>query len=797
MLETVTKEQFLELRKKRIELEYTRLNDMQRKAVLATNGPLLLLAGAGSGKTTVLINRIANLINFGAGGDSDFIPDYITDVDAALIYEYIEKRDPEIEEMVDRACAVSPAAPWSIIAITFTNKAANELKERLARKIGEDKAKDVWAATFHSACVRILRRDIEKLGFKKDFTIYDAQDAERLMKEIMSEMGMNDKILPPKAVIGEISRAKDKLITPEIYAKNTNGDFRLEQIAKLYEKYQKRLKTASALDFDDIICHTVKLLREFPDVREYYQKKFRYVLIDEYQDTNHAQYELASLLAGGHGNICVVGDDDQSIYRFRGATIENILEFENQFANARVIRLEQNYRSTGGILDVANSVIRNNLGRKTKALWTDKGTGKLPVVRKVNSEQSEAKFIVDTILDGVSRGKKYSDFAVLYRTNAQSNIVEQTLARNAIPYRVYGGHRFFDYAEVKDMLAYLWVLQNPTDTLRLKRIINVPARKIGDKLVEKVELIAERENLTMYQVIERAEEFSELGASAKHLKAFADMMARVREKIGNGTLEELYDTLVEQTGYVDALIAKADERSQTRIENIKELKSTIMEYEKGAEEPSLFGFLDEVALYTDLEQMDESGDTVTLMTIHSAKGLEFPTVFLIGVEEGIFPGYRSIGDDNEIEEERRLFYVAATRAMKSLYMTHAATRTIFGKTSCNGKSRFIEEIPVDKYDAQEEPSAFDGFGYGKTRSFADRPSVGVQSTRPAIREIPKKKETPKISLSAGDMIRHKTFGEGMVISVRPMGGDALLEIKFEGGVKRLMQNTAGQYIEKI
>jgi len=802
MLETVTREQFLELRKRRIENEYKHLNDMQRKAVLAGEGPLLLLAGAGSGKTTVLINRIANLIRFGTGGESDFIPDYITDIDAALIYEYLENPNPEIEEMVNRACAVNPPAPWQIIAITFTNKAARELKERLERAIGET-ANDVWAATFHSACVRILRRYIEKLGFNRDFTIYDMQDTERLMKEIINDEGISDKMFPPKAVLGEISRAKDSLYTPEMYASEVSGDFRREKIATLYAKYQNRLKAASAVDFDDIICHTVTLLREFPDVREHYQKQFKYVLIDEYQDTNHAQYVLASLLAGGSGNICVVGDDDQSIYRFRGATIENILEFENQFKNARVIRLEQNYRSTGGILDVANAVIKNNLGRKDKALWTDKGAGEPPVVRKVNNEQNEAKFIVDTILKEVESGKKWSDFAVLYRTNAQSNAIEQMLARNAIPYRVYGGHRFFDYAEVKDMLAYLWVLQNPADTLRLKRIINTPSRKIGEKLIEKVEALAEANNLTMYQVVERAEEFPELGASVKYLKAFSDMMNRVRAKLG-GPLEELYDTLVSETGYVDALIAKADERTETRIENVRELKSTIMEYEKGAEEPSLFGFLDEVALYTDLEQMEEGSDTVTLMTIHSAKGLEFNTVFLTGVEEGLFPSYRSIGSDAEIEEERRLFYVATTRAMRKLFLTHATSRMIFGQTNYNRASRFIEEIPHEKYRAEaEEPmiSAMDRFD-----EFTDELGARKRENRTAITPRAKtavygssmtKKEKPKFSFATGEAVRHKTFGEGIIISVRPMGGDALLEIKFEAGVKRLMQNTAGQYIEKI
>ena len=781
----------MRLRRQRIELAYQHLNPMQRQAVMTTNGPLLLLAGAGSGKTTVLINRIANLIRFGAGADSDEVPDYINDEDCDLLEEYIKAPSLDIESRVNQICALRPAAPWSILAITFTNKAARELKERLERAIGED-ANDVWASTFHSSCVRILRRDIDRLGFDKSFTIYDVADCERVIRDLLRDESLDEKMYPPKAVLSVISRAKDAMQTPEMLEREAASDFRLSKIAKIYTRYQKRLRAANALDFDDIIMHTVTILRDFSDVREYYQKKFRYVLVDEYQDTNHAQYLLAALLAGGYQNICVVGDDDQSIYRFRGATIENILDFENQYPGAKTIRLEQNYRSTGSILNIANAVIANNLGRKRKKLWTDNEEGELPSVCGTQNETMEANFIVEKMMEGYRKGKHWRDFAVLYRTNAQSNRIEQALARNGVPYRVIGGHRFFDYLEVKDMLAYLWVLHNPEDTLRLKRIINTPARKIGPKVIETVDAIAIEQGISFYEVLEKAHSFPELSRSLGAIEKFVAMMARLRAMVGTMPLEELYENLVRETGYIDALLAKTDERNQTRIENIQELKSTMMEYEKNAEEGSLGGFLDEVALFTDIEQYDADTDCAVLMTIHSAKGLEFPTVFLCGVEDGIFPSYRSIGQDAEIEEERRLFYVAVTRARERLYITHATSRTLFGQTTYNKPSRFLAEIPSECIRSEIESAL--------SRAEADRkPSYrSVVPQKPSVQTASVAPKATKLeSFSAGDHLSHKTFGTGIVVSARPMGGDVLLEIRFDSvGTKRLMQKTAGQYLTK-
>ncbi len=788
MLLNKTKEEFINLRRARIALLYQNLNEMQRKAVMTTEGPLLVLAGAGSGKTTVLINRIANLIRFGSGADSREVPEYITDEDCELVEKYIKAPSLDIEDRVDQICALKPVAPYSIIAITFTNKAAGELKERLSRAIGEA-ANDVWAATFHSACVRILRRDIDKLGFDKSFTIYDTDDSSRVMKEIIREEGLDDKMFPPKAVLGMIGRdAKDKMISPREYESMVGADFYRSKVAKLYSKYQARLKAANALDFDDIIMHTVTLLQEFPEVCEYYQRKFKHVLIDEYQDTNHAQYLLASLLAGGYKNICVVGDDDQSIYRFRGATIGNILDFEEQYEGARVIRLEQNYRSTKRILDIANAGIKNNMRRKSKTLYTNNEDGELPTVIKLQNETGEANFIVRKMVEARAAGAKWSDFAVLYRTNAQSNRIEQMFLSNNIPYRVIGGHKFFDRAEVKDMLAYMWVIHNTSDAVRLKRIINTPTRKIGDKLIETLETVASKNNLSLYDVMKSAESFSELSKSLGVISNFVNIIESLRDKVGTMPLSEFYDCVCVETGYADALIAKGDEQSKTRLENINELKSTILAYENENENPSLNGFLDEVALYTDLDQYSEEDEKATLMTIHSAKGLEFDTVFLTGVEEGLFPGERSIGNDDEIEEERRLFYVAVTRAKVNLYISYVHERMIYGQTMYKRKSRFIDEIPKGIYDEKSEVKEI-------TASFEPRVA---RAQSPKMPTYAPKVATPSASFASGDRINHKAFGDGVIVSVAPMGGDALLEIKFDNvGTKRLMQKTAGQFIKKL
>ncbi len=799
MLERYTKEEFLKLRREKIEREFSFLNDMQRKAVFKTEGPLLLLAGAGSGKTTVIINRIANIIKYGDAYNSSEIPPHITDMDCEILSEYLKSGDAALSESAENICALNPAPPWSVIAITFTNKAANELKERLARAIGE-RADDIRASTFHSACVRILRRNIERLGYTSSFTIYDSADSERVIKDVSADLGVNDKELPARAVRSIISRAKDSMMPPAAFTKESSGNARLEIVAKIYEKYQKRLKAANALDFDDIIMLTVELLSENEDILSYYQKKFKYVLVDEYQDTNHAQYLLTSLLAGGYKNICVVGGDDQSIYRFRGATIENILDFEKHFKNAETIRLEQNYRSTSNILNIANSVIKNNVGRKGKNLWTDNGDGSLPVIFKAGDEHSEAAYIADTIINARANGANFSDCAVLYRINAQSMQMENAFKRNGIPYRIIGGLRFLERMEIKDMLAYLCVIANPQDTLRLKRIINVPARKIGAKTVELVEQIAEREGVSAFDVLCRANDFAELSRSAAQITAFAGMIQRLREKAGAVTLGELYDELIEESGYVRELAQKDDIEAKTRIENIMEFKSNLIEYET-REGASLSGFLEEIALYTDIEQYDANADCVTMMTIHSAKGLEFPTVFVCGVEEGLFPGMRSMGIDAEIEEERRLFYVAATRARTNLYLTYAVSRMMFGQTRYSKMSRFLAEIP-EKY--VEMKSIEPEFGFDSNTESGNEPYFKAAPRRaPSRREmftpasVPAQTASVADAFSVGERVVHKVFREGLVVSANPVGGDVLLEIAFDsGGTKRLLYKSAAKFLER-
>ena len=811
--------EFLAMRREHIAREFDFLNDEQKRAVFKTEGPLLLLAGAGSGKTTVIINRIANIMKYGNAYNSNEIPGRITDMDVEILREYLKSKDDMLKESAESICALNPAAPWSIIAITFTNKAANELKERLERAVGEA-AKDIWAATFHSACVRILRRDIDRLGYSSSFTIYDSTDSERVIKDVLSELNIDTKAFPQRAVQTIISRAKDSMLTPERFEKDAVGNFRLEKVSEVYKKYQVRLKAANALDFDDIIMLTVRLLSDNPDVLSYYHKKFKYVLVDEYQDTNHAQYLLTALLAGGSGNICVVGDDDQSIYRFRGATIENILSFEEQFDNAETIRLERNYRSTTGILDIANSVIKNNAGRKGKNLWTDNNDGPLPIVFRAGDEKEEAAYIAEQILAAKAQGSKFSDCAVLYRTNAQSMQIERTLKFNAIQTRIVGGKGFFERAEVKDMLSYLCVISNPTDTLRLKRIINVPARKIGDKTVEAVEYIAAREGSFPYDILRRAQEFPELSRNAATLMSFASMIDELREKSTTLPLGELYDALLEKTGYVTALLAEKDGKEQTRFENVMELKSYLIEYQN-RENATLSGFLEEVSLFTDLDEYNSDDDKVTLMTVHSAKGLEFPIVFIAGLEEGIFPGLRSMDSDAEIEEERRLFYVAVTRAKQILHMTYARLRMLYGQTKYGKLSRFLSEIPEGLVEEKaSEPVFSSSFSFEGDRQTAYRERHSATShTEGSLSsgEI-KARKKPAVSafgssiaagsasassaascnLSAGDRIMHKAFKEGLVISANPVGGDVLLEIAFDSvGTKRLLFKTASKFITKL
>ncbi len=827
MLERDLELRFCQARRAAIALDFQNLNPEQRKAALCTEGPLLLLAGAGSGKTTVLIHRVANLIRYGRGADSDETPEWVTADDLAFLEDYINRPDPEKKARQERLCALEPAAPWSIIAITFTNKAAGELKERLEKMLGPT-ALDIWASTFHSACVRILRRDIEKLGFGRSFTIYDTDDSLRVIKGILKEQGLDDKMFPPRSVLGHISRAKDAMeLSGDFMARcQKDGDLRLTRIARVYQAYEKRLWEANALDFDDIILHTVRLLEAHEDVRAYYQNKFRYVLIDEYQDTNNLQYRLAALLAGKWENICVVGDDDQSIYRFRGATIENILSFEQQYKGARVIRLEQNYRSTKNILEASNAVIRNNQGRKGKELWTEHGEGDKIQLYTAMNENDEAHYVAAQVMEDFRAGRPWKDHAVLYRMNAQSNQIEQAFKRNGIPYRIIGGTRFFERAEVKDMLAYLCVINNPDDDLRLRRIINNPTRGIGAATVETAQALAEGEGVSLWKIITAAGQRPELSKAGAKLAQFTNMIESLRALAQELSLPAFYEEVMARTGYVAALEAKNDLESRSRLENVRELLTSINGYlENGPEEPSLAGFLDEIALYTDIDAHDAGEDCVVMMTMHAAKGLEFPVVFVVGTEEGIFPGVRAIGEPEEMEEERRLCYVAMTRAKEKLYMTCAAQRMLFGKTSANRPSRFVGEIPPELTEQSGRsplaPSAEDsewgysrparpvygsgvsGGGFRRTSVSGggaprqERPSrpVGIQggyTPRPAAQS------GPLPDFRKGDMLTHKAFGKGMVLSIQPMGGDALIEIAFDTvGTKKLMLKSASQHMTKL
>ena len=787
---------FLAARRKYIAAQFSNLNEMQRQAVLTTEGPLLLLAGAGSGKTTVLINRIANLIRYGSGSDSNLIPDWISQEDLDFLETLVEPVSDFDRNRADLLCSVEPAAPWSIIAITFTNKAANELKDRLDRMVGSA-AQDVWAMTFHSACCRILRRDIDRLGYTSHFTIYDQSDSERMLKDIIKDMGLDDKTFPAKYVLSAISREKDAGTTPErMLARAENvSDFRAIHIARAYKTYQQRLTENNALDFDDIIMLTVQLLQEHEDIRSYYQRKFRYVLVDEYQDTNHMQYLLTSLLAGGRENICVVGDDDQSIYRFRGATIENILNFEKQYKGSRIIRLEQNYRSTQAILNAANGVIAHNLGRKGKRLWTANGAGDPVTVYEASDEGNEANYVAGQIMSK-SKGKNFGDYAILYRTNAQSNAMEYAFKRNGIPYRIIGGTRFFDRAEVKDMLAYLCVINNRTDDLRLKRIINNPPRGLGAKTIETVERLAAASQIPIYSVVSDPYSFAPVEKAAAKLMQFTILVEELAQLLDDGmALDEFYEQVMEHTGYVTMLQSKPTEENKTRLENVRELKSSIKSYMDNTDNPSLSGFLEEVSLYTDIEQYNDGDDAVVMMTMHSAKGLEFPHVFLVGFEDGLFPGMRAIGDGEEMEEERRLCYVAITRAKQTLTISYARQRMLYGRTNAAMASRFLKEIPEGCVVRKGGYRQVSEYGYTSYRS---APVTAHQQKSQYSAYSAPTKATTYLELNKGDMVEHTAFGRGLVLSVMKMSGDALLEIAFDRiGTKKLMAKTASSHMKKL
>lgn len=736
--------------------QFSHMNNMQQQAVFCTEGPLLILAGAGSGKTTVLVNRIAYILQ-------------------------------------SELCK-----PWQILAITFTNKAAGELKERICNAVPEG-GSDIWAATFHSTCARILRRYGDRIGFTSHFTVYGTDDQKKLVKDILKQLNYDEKMLPVKRVLNEISKAKDEMLTPQEMLKRAGYDNLKQSVAKVYEIYQSRLKTADAMDFDDMLCKTVELFQKCPDILEFYQNQFKYIMVDEYQDTNKVQYKFVSMLAAKYGNICVVGDDDQSIYKFRGATIENILSFENTFKGAKMIRLEQNYRSTQNILNAANGVISNNTMRKGKTLWTENAVGDKIEVHTSDSERDEAQFIAKTILDGVADGRKFSDFAILYRMNAQSNSIEQALTRSGIPHRVIGGRRFYDREEIRDMVAYLQVINNPHDDVRLGRIINVPKRGIGATTLEKASEIAAGLGESIYSVIKDADVYPQLSRAATKLKSFVALIDGLMEaeQSGDYSLAELYNLILEHTDYEKYLKTEKD-NPDVRIENIEELSSNIIKFEEDyAEEASLSNFLEEISLQTDIDNYDAEADSSVMMTLHSAKGLEFPVVFIAGLEEGVFPSIATMMNPDELNEERRLAYVGITRAKEKLYITKAKSRMLMGHTSYNKVSRFVNEIPPELLNYTGEKKTFASTNGFSTSS--SHISIGAGSkftpnksfntfTKPAVKSGTVYKK--------GDCVFHKVFGKGMIMKTEKMGNDTMLEVAFDkAGTKTLMANFSK--MEKI
>lgn len=776
------------LKNKALEKYFSGLNKEQQKAVFKINGPLLILAGAGSGKTTVLINRIANMIYFGNAYNNEEGYGLHSDEDLRFLKDYADGKTNDSSKLAD-IVAYECVKPWSILAITFTNKAAGELKSRLSNMLGEA-GSQITAATFHSVCVRILRREGEKLGYGKSFTIYDSDDSQRVIKSALQELNISDKMFPPRGLLSEISRQKDNMIDPDEYLANANQDYRLMTIGRVYKCYQRMLKESDAMDFDDIICNTVKLFEQEPEVLNHYQNLYKYIMVDEYQDTNKVRFRLVSLLSQKYKNLCVVGDDDQSIYRFRGATIENILSFEDTFscdAQTDVIRLEQNYRSTQNILTCANELIKNNKGRKGKNLWTDQGDGEKVVVYKSATEKGESEFVAETILDNVNNGRKFGDHAVLYRMNAQSNSIEQTFIKSGIPYRIFGGLKFYDRKEIKDITAYLSVINNHYDMLRLSRIINVPKRGIGEATVTTLSQIVSDLGEDPITVMLNSPDLAPLAKKSKALRSLAEMFNYFTDIAETLSLEELLDELLKKSGYEKYLKEQGAEGAM-RLENINELKSTMINYEENAEDPTLSGFLEEISLYTDIDSFDENSDYVAMMTMHSAKGLEFPCVFVVGMEENIFPSARSMDSDADIEEERRLAYVALTRAKERLYLTHAAERMLYGRTDHNRISRFVKELPPENYVKKEEQ--------GLSSALAQS-SGGVQPTHSmtlqqqlAYMHADKAKANTE-TFEAGDRVSHRIFGEGTVLSAKRMANDTLLEIAFESkGTKKIMANFA-------
>lgn len=792
------KQSYLEAKRRLFDKYFDSLNEKQREAVYTVNGPLLILAGAGSGKTTVLVNRLAFIIRYGNAYYSDLVPTDVTEDDIEEINNAANLDRNELGEYLTRF-AVNPPRPWEVMAITFTNKAAREIKSRIASIFGEDsdEVNEIKSGTFHSICVQILRRYGDHIGYDRSFTICDTDDSKKQLGLCMKQLNIDEKLLPVKTVQNAISHAKDKLIGPAEYKANAGQDVKYKQIADIYGLYAEKLKAQNLLDFDDIIMETVRLLTECEDVRAALQNKYRYISVDEYQDTNYAQLELTLLLSGKYKNIMVVGDDDQSIYKFRGAVIENILSFDKNYDNTAVIKLEENYRSTKTILNAANGIISHNEGRKGKTLWTSGDEGDPVVIKKLGNQNDESRYIVDIITAGIRKGASFRDYAVLYRMNSQSRSIEQVFAKSGIPYRLLGGTRFFERMEIRDIIAYLALINNPNDDLRLRRIINTPRRGIGEKSLQIAEALAYEEGCPLLEFLRRAKRYSAISpATANQMVSFVYMIDSLREAAQTMNVSGLIELVVEQSGY-GKMIAELQDLAERddRLNNISELVSAACQYEDGAEDPSLSEFLEDVALVSDVDKYDETADAVVLMTIHSAKGLEFPCVFLPGMEENIFPSFQTLINQDEIEEERRLAYVAVTRAKKNLYITHVRERMLNGKTNSNELSRFAEEIPTELCDRDDDISGDSEFRQMRQKLIKQKPinyfvnetakpSSSVYSGRSQQTEKPEE-------FKVGDTVRHMTFGVGVIMSSKSMGGDTMYEIAFESvGTKKLMATYA-------
>ncbi len=779
-MEQALKDRFIKIKKKLFEAYYSNLNKMQREAVFSVEGPLLVLAGAGSGKTTVLVNRIAHILKFGNAYHIEEIPAGVNDQLIQVFENIYENRNAvSREELGSLLMNFSHNAPkaWEILSITFTNKAAGEMKDRLVNILSRD-ANDIWAGTFHSICVRILRAHIDRIGYSPSFTIYDSDDSKKIVQKIIKNLELDEDMFVPKTVLSIISRYKNKLIFPDDENFAVSDDYRERNIKEIYKRYQKELKDSNAVDFDDIICHTISILKNCPDILEKYRSRFKYVLVDEYQDTNGAQVELMRLLCGKYDNIMVVGDDDQSIYKFRGAVIQNILSFDLQFKNAKVIFLEQNYRSTKTILDAANAVISNNEGRKGKELWTDGDRGEKIDYCRLENQDFEARFIVDKINSYVRENKyKYGDFAVLYRINAQSNNLETAFAKAGIPHRLLGGTRFYDRKEIRDIVAYLCVISNPHDSVKLERIINVPKRGIGEGTLNAVKTIANAENKSVFDIMRCSQEYSALKKSSAKLQGFVELIEKLQEVAKSGLIGDLVSHVFYDSGYYE-MLSNSIENEKDRIENIKELISNGVKFCEDNPEGTLEQFLEEVALVADIDSYEEGSDAVVLMTIHSAKGLEFPVVFLPGMEENIMPSAQSTNSQDDIEEERRLAYVAITRAKKKLIVTNVSSRLMFGRTMINPSSRFLREIPLELVEDMN--------------SVAPKISV-MHNTVSAVntQNFTKKSTQVNNDFKVGETVIHQTFGKGLITLKKEMGSDVLYEVAFETvGTKKLMGTYA-------